>query len=322
MIICEYCKLEAAHTFKNGIHCCSKNVSGCPEIRARRENTAMVKYGDKNFKNHTKAKKTKLTRYGDENYNNRQQAEATTTKMYGVSNVSKIEDIKVAKQSTFSKNYPIGSSERTDLGNTRAISWKSNVVSEITDKIKTTCADRYGVDNPNKNPDIVSKRKQTNLARYGQQPGFGTEKFKNTIRQKYGVENVSQLAEIHERQQRPNWKSYTLPSGKIIKVQGYENLALDALMSVYDENDVITVRKEIPAVWYEHDNIRRRYYPDMLVVPTNTIIEVKSEYIFKNNEEVNMKKKDACLSMGLAFEFWIYESKTHELRKLIYPACQ
>jgi hypothetical protein len=282
----------------------------------------MVKYGDKNFKNTTKAKKTKLTRYGDENYNNRLLAEATTTKLYGVTNVSKIEDIKLAKNSTFNKNYPIGSTERTNLGNARANSWKSNDVNEITDKIKTTCTDRYGVDNPNKNPEIVTRRKQTNLDRYGQQPGFGTENFKNTIRQKYGVENVSQIAEIHERQQRPNWKSYILPSGKIIKVQGHENLALDTLLLVYDENDIITTRKEIPAIWYDHDGINRRYYPDLLVLPTNTIIEVKSEFTFRNNEEVNMKKKDACLDMGLAFEFWIYESKTHELRKLVYKKWQ
>ena len=104
----------------------------------------------------------------------------------------------------------------------------------------------------------------------------------------------------------------------IIKVQGFEHKALDILLTSFSEKDIITSRKLLPEIWYEHGNKNRRYYPDLLVVPTNTIIEVKSEYTYKICEEVNLKKKDKCVSNGYNFEFWIFCKSGKSFRKEIY----
>jgi len=318
MIICEYCGEEANHTFKNGIHCCSKNVSGCPEIRKRKIRTSVDKYGVNHFKNPAKAKKTKAERYGDENFNNRIKAKATTKEKYGVTNVSLLEHVKETKKSSFLSNYPIDSSQRLELAAKRSASWKSNDTDLIAEKRKASFIKNYGVDNPNKNPEVLERRRQTNLERYGRQPGFGSEKYKQCIKDKYGVDNVSQIAEIHERQQRPKWKSYTLPSGKNINIQGYEIFAIEKLLLDFDEDNIVFIRKNMPVIWYVHETKTKRYYPDFYIASTNTIVEVKSEYTFATNIEVNMLKKDACLEKGFAFEFWIYDGCPQKLRKLIY----
>lgn len=38
------------------------------------------------------------------------------------------------------------------------------------------------------------------------------------------------------------YKEYTLPSGEIVKCQGYENFALDILLKTYKEKDIIYFR--------------------------------------------------------------------------------
>ena len=37
----------------------------------------------------------------------------------------------------------------------------------------------------------------------------------------------------------------------------------------------------MPAIWYEMDNIKHRYYPDIFIPCENRIIEVKSTYTLK-----------------------------------------
>ena len=141
-------------------------------------------------------------------------------------------------------------------------------------------------------------------------------KARKTIKEKYGVEYISQVTEIHEKQQKIRWKPYTLPSGKIIKIQGYEDKALDILLTLFKEEDIIVDRKLLPKIWYNYQNKNRRYYPDLMVISNNTIVEVKSEYTYKVYEESNLRKKDACIENGYNFEFWIFDKNS--LRKQTY----
>lgn len=314
MTICNYCKKPALFTFKNGINCCSKNVSGCPEIRQRRKKTCIEKYGDENFKNIAKGKQTKLARYGSENFNNRVKAKETIFEKYGVNNISQLSDIKKQKDATFQTNYKHGSDERFKLTQTRSESWRSNDVSAIIEKSKKTTIERYGVDNILKLKEVANEVSRKNK----ENAPIRLAKAKKTIKEKYGVDNVSQVTEIHERQQKLRWKSYTLPSGKIIKVQGFEDKALDILLTMFAEEDIITSRRILPNVWYTHKDKNRRYYPDMMIKSNNTIIEVKSEYTYKIYEETNLKKKDACTTSGYNFEFWIFNKNS--LRKEYYKA--
>jgi len=86
------------------------------------------------------------------------------------------------------------------------------------------------------------------------------------------------------------WKEYTLPSGKIIKIQGYKHFALELLLQIYNENDIITDKKDIPKIWYTSCGIKKLYYPDFYIPNNNLLIEVKSEYIFNKHIITNLEK--------------------------------
>jgi hypothetical protein len=174
MNICQYCNKEASYQFKNGIFCCSKNVSGCSEIQNRKEKKCLEKYGDKNYKNTKKAKQTKLKNYGDENYNNRDLAIDTIVKSHGVNNVSKIDSVKQKKDATFDKNFRQNEKKLTDLANRRSATWLNNDVDAIINKSKITYLEKYGVDNPQK---VATIKKQS------------VDKWKITISQRSVEEN-------------------------------------------------------------------------------------------------------------------------------------
>jgi hypothetical protein len=107
------------------------------------------------------------------------------------------------------------------------------------------------------------------------------------------------------------YKEYEMPSGKIVKLQGYEPQVLAELLKVYSEDDIVTGIKEmnenLGRISYTYENISRTYYPDFYIKSTNTIIEVKSSYTYKMHESQNNAKKDACIQLGYNFEFKIYK---------------
>lgn len=78
-------------------------------------------------------------------------------------------------------------------------------------------------------------------------------------------------------------KPYTLPSGKIIYIQGYEWMCLDYLFkNNISENDIITGVKEVPEVRYLIDGepSERYYYMDIYIQSQDKAIEVKSTYTY------------------------------------------
>lgn len=159
MQTCKYCQREALFQFKNLVFCCSKSMSGCPAIQLKKKQTCLDKYGDPNFKNHSKAKETKIANHGDANFNNRAKANNTLLEKYGVDNVSQLAEVKRKKQNTFNQNYANGSSRREALIRKKQTSWASKDMTVINHKRKLTLLEKYGVSNPLQVPDI--KRKVT-----------------------------------------------------------------------------------------------------------------------------------------------------------------
>jgi hypothetical protein len=102
------------------------------------------------------------------------------------------------------------------------------------------------------------------------------------------------------------FKDYTLPSGEIKRIQGYENLALDELVKIYKEDDIVTNRREMPKIYYYIKTKKYRYYPDIYIKSENKIIEVKSHYTYTKNLINNIYKSLATRKLGYDFEFWIY----------------
>ena len=93
-------------------------------------------------------------------------------------------------------------------------------------------------------------------------------------------------------------KPYTLPSGRVIKLQGYEPQFLDYVFgnNIYKEEDFDFTHLRIP---YEINNKRHYYFPDFRIPNQNLIVEIKSSYILKKQGiEITEAKKQATLALG------------------------
>ncbi len=106
------------------------------------------------------------------------------------------------------------------------------------------------------------------------------------------------------------FKDYIFLSGKIERIQGYENIALDSLLINYTEDEIICNRKLIPKFWYVNSiGNKRKYFPDIYIPKENLIIEVKSKWTYNGKPEwleINLLKEQACLAAGYNFKFMIY----------------
>ena len=120
------------------------------------------------------------------------------------------------------------------------------------------------------------------------------EKRKQLFLEKYGYENPNQVPEIHIKniQRRYKMKEYTFPSGKLVKVQGYEPYALDWLLNNHHLEEDIKTGIEVPRIRYHDANKKVHiYYPDIYIVSKNLIVEVKSIYTLVDNKEKNIQKQ-------------------------------
>jgi hypothetical protein len=197
---------------------------------------------------------------------------------------------------------------------------------EIKNKIKQTNLTKYGVENTFQSEEIKNKIKQTNLIKYGVEYSFQSEEIKNKIKQtnlgRYGVENVMFNKDILEKHFKNSYKlkDYKLPSGKTIKIQGYEYIALDELLKIYEENDIIVGNLNMmPELWWnDSKNIKHRYYVDIFIPKENKMIEVKSNWTYLQDDKKEKIEKIPleAKKLGYKYEYWIYDEKKN--KEIIY----
>lgn len=146
--------------------------------------------------------------------------------------------------------------------------------------------------NPFNNPEIQSEIKINNL-------------------KKYGVENVMHNKEIFKHQSTSSFKrkKYILPSGKIIKLMGYEPLCLTYLLTLYKEEEIITNISDIPSFNYIFEGKNRKYYPDFYIPKENLIIEVKSPWTFQKYFDQNYEKINAVNNSGYNLDLYIFNDR-------------
>jgi hypothetical protein len=161
-------------------------------------------------------------------------------------------------------------------------------------------------------------RKQTNIQKIGFENNFQSneikEKIKQTNLQKYGVEYCIQNADIAKKvlSSGLKFKDYVFPSGKIVKIQGYEDTALDELIinEKIDESNIIIGVKNVPTIWYQtNDGIKHRHYVDIFIPTQNRCIEVKGEWFYKRDKVKLELKKQAAEKIGYKYELWVYDRK-------------
>ena len=188
----------------------------------------------------------------------------------------------------------------------------------MKEKTKETNLEKYGVEYVAQFPEFKDKIKQTNLEKYGvefySQTKECQEKRKKTSLEKYGVEHVSQNEEIMEKMTTNMYKSkeYTFPSGNIIKIQGYEHFALNDLLLNENicENDIITGSSNVPSIWYNDENgKKRRHYVDIYIPSKNLCIEVKSKWTITLHNNRILLKQTAGKVIGYKYEIWVYDHK-------------
>lgn len=310
--------------YKNGAYC-----KVCMNIvrLEKTKKTNLEKYGVENpFQSKEIKKKIKATnkeKYGVEcplqSQEIKDKVKQTCINKYGVENPSQSNIIKDKKNATYIEHYGIHP-KKTE---------------EVNKKYKQTCLDRYGVENTSQTNEVKEKIKNTFIQNYGGHPMFNElvkQKVKETCIERYGgypaqneeikektkqffIEKYGgypkQNQEIMEKDQKNSkkYKKYTMPSGKIRNVQGFEPYALDELLKLYSEDQIVSERKYIPRIPYVYNTQQKYYFPDIFIPHENKIIEVKSTWTYELEKDKNIQKFNATKRKGYNFECWIYDYK-------------
>ena len=184
--------------------------------------------------------------------------------------------------------------------------------------------EKYGVENSFQSQEIKDKIKATNLEKYGVEHPSQLLEFKEKAKasclEKYGVEHAMQNPEISERTSKASYsrKDYTLPSGKIIQVQGYEPYAHDELLKIFNEEEIKSGSTNVPEIWYDdHEGLKHRHFVDIFIPSQNKCIEVKSTWTAEKKKDNIFKKQQAGKHLGYNYEIWIYNSKGEKVECII-----
>ncbi len=196
---------------------------------------------------------------------------------------------------------------------------------EVKEKIKTTNIEKYGVKYPSQSQEILAKMKKTNIEKHGVENAAQSQEVKNKMKEtnikKYGVEYPLQNAEIAEKSSKHAYtsKDYVFPSGRVERVQGYENYMLDNLLQNehIQEDDIVLKRSEVPSVWYEDANGKKhRYFVDCFIKSQNRCIEAKSTWTAEKKKDCIYLKQLAMKNAGYLCEIWIYNGNRNLLNKV------
>lgn len=160
------------------------------------------------------------------------------------------------------------------------------------------------------------KKEATSIEKFGKAYYTQTEQYKKetqeTSFQKYGCSHYMQNPEMLEKHNKAAYatKKYVFPSGRVEDYQGYEDIALDLLLSKFDEHDIIKASSEMPEIWYcKDDGKYHRYFPDIFVPSRNILYEVKSVYIYNLHKKETDYKRKAVEYLGYTYNLLLYSDK-------------
>jgi len=161
----------------------------------------------------------------------------------------------------------------------------------IAEKRKKHFIEKYGVENPSSNEQVKKKRIDTMLKRYGIPHNFIGWQEKQFV--KYGVYNpahIPEVAEIACYNRFKKRKEYTLSTGEVIHLQGYEPFGFDYLKAKYQENQILYHKKDMPELWYRWQEKTHRYYCDFFVADDNLVVEIKSPFTLSRDLDIVKQK--------------------------------
>jgi hypothetical protein len=227
------------------------------------------------------------------------------SKYCGYSCASKCYDVKLKKEKTIFKNHGIFHNFKGIFGDRKCDQTKIDKYGSINyrndEKRKQTLLTRYGVDNPFKLKQFHNKSKETKLKKYGDEKYCNSAKIREEILKRYSTS--------FDWNRSSSYKEYLLPSGKIVKIQGYEPFALDFLLKIYDESEIIFDKTKIPKMEYFYENKLHYYFPDFYIPKYNLIYEVKSNWTLNKHKTVYELKKQATIDSGFQFKTLVFNQK-------------
>ena len=143
---------------------------------------------------------------------------------------------------------------------------------------------------------LIKKREETNIKKIGYP---------------YPVQNPEIARKCFDNMRKS--KIYIFPSGRKVKVQGYEPQCLNDLIfnEHIDENDIkVAIGDSAPTIIWNDDNGKEHtHYPDIFIVSQNKLIDAKSDYILKERTKGPYKKQEAAKKMGYKYEIRVYNEK-------------
>ncbi len=193
-------------------------------------------------------------------------------------------------------------------------------------KIKTaTTQERYGCEHHMQDKTVVEKREQTYISKYGvphpiQDPEVMKRKLISNIinhTDKKGKRiKVSrtflpdrvfpmQDPEIQKTVRDKRGSSYLFPSGREVKVMGFEPDILNELLEEGIKEEDILIGEECPHFDYFYKGKNRKFFPSILVKSKNLIIDVKTTYTYHKDLRLNFLLKELVEKQGYRFEFRI-----------------
>lgn len=199
------------------------------------------------------------------------------------------------------------------------VEWGSQLNSQKS-KSKNTKLEKYGVATYN-NSKVSSLKNKNKLS---SEKNLINEKRRKTNLRLYGVENCFLRPEVKEKSAKSNslGKAFIMPSGKIVRVRGYEDVTISVLLQSYTEDELVIDNMmnlfNLPVFQYVNVNQHiHKYYPDIYIPKENKIIEVKSQWWwdgngdlrYKSRLENNLRKRQSVLENGYNYELWLYETK-------------
>jgi hypothetical protein len=307
-------KLQETNLIKYGNVCSLHNS----EIEKKVKETNLNKYGSEYAlqceKVKEKQKQTNLIKYGTEFVSQLQEVKDkiknTCLEKYGVNHPSKTQEIKTKHKQTNLKKYGV----------------ECNLQLEVCkEKIKNTCLEKYGTEYATQSEEVKTKIKKTCVEKYGVEYSSQTQQFKDKCKQtcleKYGVEYSSQDPTISEKSSKNAYKAYDyiFPSGRVERIQGYENFMLNDLLQKEGilEDDIVVKRSDVPSVWYEDaSKKKRRYFVDCFIKTQNRCIEAKSTWTAAKKKDCIYLKQQALKDVGYLCEIWVYDGKGELVEKI------
>jgi hypothetical protein len=213
IVLCDYCNVVFEKIYKS-IAKQRKDINKdcCVNCKyTKREEISILKHGVKNSSQRQDVKK-RLCNYRIEDYAD--QINQLLSENYSITAISKKISIPKTSLNRYLKSLGIDTNckRKEKINKTIKENYGDDYQKNILEKRKQTNMTKYGYEHSSSSPIIKNKIKENNIKKYGYDHHFKNPKKKTElvekIRSKYGVDNVFQTSETKEKIKQTNIAKY------------------------------------------------------------------------------------------------------------------